>query len=190
MTRIYTRTGDQGQTRLFSGERVSKGHVRVEAYGQVDELNATLGVLMASLSEDYPELREELEGIQADLFPIGAWLATTPEAPTIKSLKEIDPARVTALESAIDRMAADLPPLPGFVLPSGHESAARAHVARTVCRRAERQVVRLCESLDESPVTEQLRQIITYLNRLSDYLFTLARLCNLLTEAEEVIWKP
>ena len=190
MTRIYTRTGDQGETRLFSGERVSKGHVRVEAYGQVDELNAALGMVMASLAGDHPELREELEGIQADLFPIGSWLATTPEAPSIESLKEIDPARVEALESAIDHMEASLPPLPGFVLPSGHESAARAHVARTICRRAERQVVRLCESLDAGPATEQIRRIITYLNRLSDYLFTLARRCNQLTETEEVIWKP
>ena len=190
MTRIYTGAGDQGQTRLFGGERVSKGHPRVEAYGQVDELNAALGALATGLPPDQAGLQEEIESIQIDLFSVGAWLATTPDSSSIESLEEIDPSRVAALESAIDRMEASLPPLAGFILPGGHQSAAQAHLARTVCRRAERQVVRLCESLDENPATEQIQRIITYLNRLSDYLFVLARTCNRLTESEERIWKP
>lgn len=190
MTRIYTGAGDRGQTRLFGGERVSKAHVRVEAYGQVDELNAALGTLATRLPPDATGLQEEIESIQTDLFSIGAWLATTPESPAIDSLEKIDPSRVAALESAIDHMEAALPPLGGFILPGGHESAAQAHLARTICRRAERQVVRLCESLDEGPATAQIRRIITYLNRLSDYLFVLARTCNRLTETEERIWKP
>jgi len=176
--KIYTGSGDRGKTSLFSGERVGKDNDRIEAYGDLDELNAVLGALVAVLPEAPPELRAELQAIQADLFCIGAWLATSPGAPAAESLAPIDLGRSVWLEGAIDRMEEDLPPLTAFILPGGHPSAAWAHVARTVCRRVERRVVRLAGDLPQGEATAPLGRAMIYLNRLSDYLFVFSRHCN------------
>ncbi len=187
--RIYTGGGDRGKTSLFSGERVSKDDQRVEAYGDVDELNSVLGILAAYLHELQGELAQEIEQIQSDLLHVGAWLATTPASPSVQVLQEIA-GRHQALEAAIDRMDQELPALTGFVLPGGHLTAGWAHVARTVCRRAERHVVRLLDGADEGKAATQLREAVVYLNRLSDYLFVLARYCNRLVGTPDALWQP
>jgi len=185
--KIYTGTGDRGRTSLFSGQRVSKADRRVEAYGEVDELNSVLGALAASLGTDHRSLAAQLRQIQSDLFRVGAWLATSADrASSLPSLGE-DQAR--SLEEAIDRMQEDLPPLKGFILPGGHPTAAWAHVARTVCRRAERRLVALVETMDEAPDQESLGLLLRYLNRLSDYLFVLARTCNRLQGLSDISWE-
>jgi cob(I)alamin adenosyltransferase len=176
--KIYTGSGDRGKTSLFSGERVGKDHERVEAYGDLDELNAVLGALAANLPEAPPDRRAELQAIQSDLLRIGGWLATTPGAPAAVSLPPIDPGRSAWIEAAIDRMEEDLAPLTAFILPGGHPSAAWAHVARTVCRRAERRIVRLAGDPPPGEAAPALGRAIIYLNRLSDYLFVFARHCN------------
>lgn len=183
--KIYTGTGDRGKTRLFSGERVLKSDVRVEAYGDVDELNATLGALVAALPDPCAQVAPQVQRIQSDLFHIGAWLATTPGSPAAADLQAITEEHNQALESAIDRMEAELPPLSAFILPGGHPVAAWAHLARTVCRRTERHVVRLARESDEP----NLKNIIVYLNRLSDYLFVLARYCNHVLNVAETVWQ-
>jgi cob(I)alamin adenosyltransferase len=136
--KIYTRTGDFGKTSLFSGERVNKSHDRIEACGEVDELNAFLGLLVASLPEGYEGIAAEIQTVQSTLFHVGAWLSTTPGSPLLRSLKEIGEEDVRALEHAIDRMEETLSPVMAFILPGGHPVAAMIHAARTVCRRAER----------------------------------------------------
>jgi cob(I)alamin adenosyltransferase len=185
--KIYTGSGDRGRTSLFSGERVRKDHRRIEAYGDLDELNSVLGALSAAVT-GLPAAQAELSGIQSDLFHLGAWLATTPEAPATATLAPIDPQRSGRLESAIDRMDAELPPLKGFILPGGHPSAAWAHVARTVCRRAERRVVGLAAEGGPPEAGEQVQRAIVYLNRLSDYLFVLARHLNRTQGVDDVRW--
>jgi len=182
--KIYTGAGDRGQTSLFSGERVSKSHMRVDACGDVDELNSTLGALVAALPESLSELAAELRRIQSTLFVVGAWLATTPNSPAIATLAPITPAHSKQLEAAMDRMDTELPELASFILPGGHPTAAWAHVARTVCRRAERHVVRLGEAQD----SEQFYPLVVYLNRLSDYLFVLARYCNKIAGMADMEW--
>jgi cob(I)alamin adenosyltransferase len=182
-------TGDRGTTSLFSGERVPKDHLQVEAYGAVDELNACLGALIASLPPGHPDLAQEIRHVQSDLFQVGAWLATTPESPLADNLAPITGDPVERLELAMGRMEKDLPPLTSFVLPGGHPAAAWAHVARTVCRRAERRVVPLLDPAGAGKVEQQLRQALVYLNRLSDYLFALARHCNRLAGVADVTWK-
>ena len=149
--KIYTGSGDQGKTSLFSGERLPKDHDRVEAYGDVDELNSVLGVLVALLPGESTELIEDIQRIQSDLLKAGAWLATSPDSPARADLDEITEERVGALEMSIDRMEKSLPALREFILPGGHLSASWAHVARTVCRRAERSVVRLSERAELPP---------------------------------------
>jgi cob(I)alamin adenosyltransferase len=180
--KIYTKTGDGGKTGLFGGGRVGKDHPRVEAYGDVDELNAALG--FARAVEALPRIDELLVPIQRDLFAIGALLATPDREKMRQHLEKarVDDERVAELERAIDDADRELKPLRAFVLPGGTAKAAALHVARTVCRRAERRVVRL--QLDEElpPV------VIVYLNRLSDLLFTLARLANQRADAAEVTW--
>lgn len=170
--KIYTRTGDQGQTSLFGGGRVTKDHLRVAAYGDVDELNAALGAVLAC--EPVELERPLLESVQRDLFAIGGQLASPKPDKVAKALvKAALPAdRVEALEAAIDRADGELAPLKAFVLPGGAMKAALLHVARTVCRRAERSVVTLDR---EDGVAAP---ILPYLNRLSDLLFVLARLTN------------
>jgi cob(I)alamin adenosyltransferase len=179
--KIYTRTGDAGETGLFGGGRVSKTHPRVEAYGDVDELNATIG--LARAIELMPRVDEVLVPLQRDLFAIGALLAT-PERDKMKRQLEkasIDERRISELERAIDDGDRELEPLKAFIVPGGTPKAAALHVARTVCRRAERRVIALAD--------EEIPQIVViYLNRLSDLLFTLARVANRRAGAGEVTW--
>jgi cob(I)alamin adenosyltransferase len=180
--RIYTRTGDKGDTGLFGGGRVPKDDPRVEAYGDVDELNAVLG--LARASEMMPRIDEVLVPIQRDLFAIGALLATPDREKMRQHLDKarIDEVRIAELERAIDDGDAELEPLKAFIMPGGTPKAAALHVARTVCRRAERRVVALRASTEVPDV------VIVYLNRLSDLLFTLARVANRRAGAGEVTW--
>jgi cob(I)alamin adenosyltransferase len=180
--KIYTRTGDAGSTALFGGGRTSKHDPRVEAYGDVDELNATIG--MARASELMPRIDEVLVPIQRDLFSIGALLATPDREKMRAHLAKarIDDARIKELEHAIDDADAELEPLKSFILPGGTQKAAALHLARTVCRRAERRVVGIATSVDVPEI------VVVYLNRLSDLLFTLARLANRRAGAGEVTW--
>ena len=180
--KIYTRTGDDGDTGLFGGGRVAKDDQRVEAYGDVDELNAVLG--MARAVEVMPRIDEVLVPVQRDLFAIGALLATPDREKMAQHLQKarIDEHRITELEQAIDDADAELEPLRAFILPGGSPKAAALHVARTVCRRAERRVVRLQHDVELPALA------VIYLNRLSDLLFTLARLANTRGGAGEVTW--
>ena len=182
--KIYTRTGDQGQTGLFGGARVSKQHWRIEAYGTLDELNAHLGLLRDELGAqpNLAEAKQMLFQIQHRLFHVGAILATDPAKPQLLQV-DIFPADVEVLEQAIDQMEAALPPLKNFVLPGGHKAVSQAHVARCVCRRAERLVVAAHEAEAQPEI------ILHYLNRLSDYLFVLSRYIGLQFGAEEQLWK-
>jgi cob(I)alamin adenosyltransferase len=180
--KIYTRTGDAGATGLFGGGRVPKDDPRVDAYGDVDELNAVLG--MARAIEPMPRIDELLVLVQRDLFALGALLATPDRDKMAQHLEKarIDDARIEQLERAIDDADAELEPLRAFVLPGGTPKAAALHVARTVCRRAERRVVHLQQTVDLPALG------VIYLNRLSDLLFTLARLANARTGTGEVTW--
>ncbi|OIN56968.1 cob(I)yrinic acid a,c-diamide adenosyltransferase [Arsenicibacter rosenii] len=180
--KIYTKTGDKGQTSLIGGRRVSKADLRIDAYGTVDELNSWIGLL-----RDQPvnEPRKEvLKEIQDRLFTVGATLATDPEKAVKKAIPDIIPDDITLLEQSMDEMDTQLPPLRAFVLPGGHASVSYCHLARTVCRRAERLVIHLSE---QSPVDEL---VIQYMNRLSDYLFVLSRKMAQELGSEEVAWKP
>ncbi|MEO8139146.1 MAG: cob(I)yrinic acid a,c-diamide adenosyltransferase [Gemmatimonadota bacterium] len=179
---IYTRTGDAGETGLFGGGRVPKDHVRVEAYGDVDELNSCLGVVRSTQPVHFFD--HLLETIQRDLFSLGGQLATPDPEKVKKALEkaELTPARIEAFEQIMDESDSELPALTAFVLPAGTPKAATLHLARTVCRRAERNVVRL------SHHAEIPELFIVYLNRLSDLLFTLARLANHRDGAGDVTW--
>jgi cob(I)alamin adenosyltransferase len=179
--KIYTRTGDEGTTGLFGGGRVSKTHPRVEAYGDVDELNAAIG--LARAIESMPRVDEVLVPLQRDLFAIGALLATPDHDKMKRQLEKasIDERRVTELERAIDDGDRELEPLKAFIVPGGTAKAAALHVARTVCRRAERRVIALADEAIP-PI------VVVYLNRMSDLLFTLARVANRRTGAGEVTW--
>ncbi len=179
--KIYTKTGDKGITALFGGKRVSKADLRIETYGTVDELNSYVGLV-----RDQPinqNRKTILIEIQDRLFTIGSILATEPGNTKVKipSLSQDD---VTLLEKEIDAMDAQLPPMKSFVLPGGHQSVSFCHVARTVCRRAERLVI----ALDATEKTDAL--VVQYLNRLSDYLFMLSRKMSAELNAEETPWKP
>jgi len=180
--RIYTKTGDTGETGLFGGRRVSKGDLRVEAYGNVDELNAQIG-LAETLLKHLP-LQSELREIQSDLFAVGADLATVPGSKPARAdgVVRLEPERTAVLEGYIDRWDAETTPLARFILPGGSPGAATLHVCRGVCRRAERSVVRLSQA---EPVNGE---VIVYLNRLSDLLFVLARWVNAREKVEEPIW--
>ncbi len=180
--RIYTRTGDEGDTGLFGGGRVPKDHPRVAAYGDVDELNSALGVVRAAApAELFDEL---LASIQRDLFSIGGHLATPDPEKVRKALAraELSEERVAVFERAIDDADAELAPLRAFILPAGTPKAATLHLARTVCRRAERSVVAL------SHQAEVPELFLVYLNRLSDLLFTLARVANHRSGTGDVTW--
>ena len=187
--KTVTGTGDRGRTGLLSGERVSKAHVRVEACGDVDELNAILGVLVAFISRDRKQFHKEIRTIQSDLFHLGAWLASTSDDPVLAELEKTTQDKISALEAAIDRMEQGLPDLRGFVLPGGGIAAAWSHLARTACRRAERHVVRLMETFENGEAPVPLQETVIYLNRLSDYLFVLARLCNHVEGLSEIHWR-
>ena len=167
---------------------MSKNDRRVEACGAVDELNAVLGVLISMLPKEAVIPLEGMDRIQSNLFHIGAMLATTVDSPTFATLEGIDEEEIKFLERAIDRMEEELVPLRAFILPRGHLSAAWAHVARTVCRRAERRLIGLfAESAADRP-NKELRTALVFMNRLSDYLFVVARYCNKIHGTEEKIW--
>ena len=179
--KIYTKTGDKGRTSLIGGTRVAKSHLRIEAYGTVDELNSYIGLVR---DQEVNKTRLDiLKEIQDRLFTIGALLATDPEKSKMKT-PDLHEEDVTLLEQEIDKMTAEVPPLRSFVLPGGHQSVSFCHLARCVCRRAERLAIRLQE------VSEVEDLVIIYLNRLSDYLFALCRKMTQELGAEEIAWKP
>lgn len=179
--KIYTKTGDKGQTSLLGGSRVSKAHLRIESYGTIDELNSYIGLLRDQ--EVNSNRKDLLKDIQDRLFTIGAELATEPGKDKIVK-PDLRVEDIDKLEVAMDRMDEALPPLTNFVLPGGHQSVSFAHLARCVCRRAERIVIALDET---EPVLELVKK---YLNRLSDFLFVLGRKMAQELEIEEVKWEP
>jgi len=186
--KIYTKTGDSGTTALFGGTRVPKHHIRIESYGTVDELNSWLGLIRDQAIND--KSKNQLAQIQDKLFTLGAILATDPEKAILKNGKErlnipkISTADIEVLEKAIDEMEVSLPQMTHFILPGGHTSVSYCHIARTVCRRAERMATLLFEN---EPFDEE---VLSYLNRLSDYLFVLARKLSKELKAEEIKWIP
>lgn len=179
--KIYTKTGDKGQTSLIGGTRVPKYHLRIETYGTVDELNSHIGLIMCQ--DIAPEYKKLLKEIQDRLFTIGATLAADPEKSKMK-IPDLHETDIILLEQEMDLMNEVLPPLKHFVLPGGNTTVSYCHIARCVCRRAERLTVELAE---KSFVDEK---VSVYLNRLSDYLFVLARKLNMDFSAEENIWIP
>ncbi|KAA3630157.1 MAG: cob(I)yrinic acid a,c-diamide adenosyltransferase [Bacteroidetes bacterium] len=177
--KIYTKKGDLGETSLFGGQRLSKHHLRIESYGTVDELNAHVGVVRDSLEDQ--SLRDLLKRIQDTLFVLGGILASAPgKRPDYLLVKE---AEIDLLEKTIDEMEETLPPLKSFILPGGHTVVSHCHVARCVCRRAERRVVGLATEEEVDPL------VIKYLNRLSDFLFVLSRKIGQDLGVDEVEWK-
>ncbi|MFA5298858.1 MAG: cob(I)yrinic acid a,c-diamide adenosyltransferase [Lutibacter sp.] len=186
--KIYTKTGDKGTTSLFGGTRVPKHHVRIEAYGTVDELNSYIGLIRSQKID--ARTNDILLKIQNELFTLGSMLATLPEKEVLKSGKErlnipkVTEESVELLEKEIDFMNESLPPLSHFILPGGHTTVSFCHISRCVCRRAERIATLLN---DENPLNPQ---ILMYLNRLSDYLFVLARKLTIDTQAKEIAWLP
>ncbi len=186
--KIYTKTGDKGTTALFGGKRVSKNHLRIESYGTIDELNSYIGLIR---DQNVDRLsRTSLIKIQNELFTIGAMLATPPEKKILKNGKErlniakLNNQSIQYLEDEIDRMSASLPRMTHFILPGGHQTVSFCHVARCVCRRAERLAVTLHTRESASSF------ILIYLNRLSDYLFVLARKSSETLKADEIKWIP
>ena len=177
--KIYTKKGDKGMTSLFGGEKVPKFHDRIEAYGTVDELNSFLALLRDSLTQE--DIRGQLLEVQNYLFNLGSHLATPPDKQDF--LPNLDESKTTMLESSIDEMEAQLAPLKNFILPGGHPVIALGHIARTVCRRAERRVVGLSNNEEIDP------HIPRYLNRLSDYLFVLTRYLAHILGVAEIEWK-
>lgn len=186
--KIYTKTGDRGTTGLFGGTRVPKHHIRIQSYGTVDELNSWVGMLRDQpIDEGH---RKHLLRVQDRLFTAGAMLAVDPEKAGLKkgglrlTIPPLTAADVEALEARIDALEDSLPPMTHFILPGGHPSVSTCHIARTVCRRAERMTTLLGE---QSPVAPE---ILAYLNRLSDYLFVLARKLSAEVGADEIKWIP
>lgn len=186
--KIYTKTGDKGTTALFGGSRVPKHHIRIESYGTVDELNSHMGMLRDLIEDEHSQ--QTIIKIQDRLFTLGSMLATDPKKATLKSGKErldiskISPADIELLEQEMDAMNDRLPPMTHFVLPGGHPTVSSCHIARCVCRRAERLATALFEI---EPFEEKVLQ---YLNRLSDYLFVLARKLSNDLGAKEIQWIP
>jgi cob(I)alamin adenosyltransferase len=194
--KIYTKTGDKGATSLIGGTKVPKSHLRIESYGTVDELNSFIGLLgdhldlIASTSPPaitaaFADTHSQLREIQDRLFTIGSSLACDPEKETKMSIPDLREQDVETLEQNIDSMDGQLPPMKAFILPGGHIAVSTAHIARCVCRRAERSCVRMQE---EQLLVEPL--VIRYLNRLSDYFFVLSRYIAHLLQADETPWKP
>ncbi len=178
--KIYTKTGDQGETGLFGGRRLPKSHIRIDAYGTVDELNSWIGLLVDLLADEGK--KAQLQAIQTRLFTIGSNLASDPEKEL--SVPDILPSDIESMEHSIDEMEQDLPPLKNFILPGGHPAVSHCHITRCVCRRAERLVVAL--SLSEAVDG----MLIQYLNRLSDLLFVMARHIGWQLGVGEIAWKP
>jgi cob(I)alamin adenosyltransferase len=181
--KIYTKTGDKGTTSLIGGTKISKAHIRIETYGTVDELNSWIGLVNDQLKHKHSN--KILKEIQDRLFTIGSSLACDPEKEPKLKLPDLNETDIELLEKEIDRMNEKMPPMNSFILPGGHVAVSSAHVARCVCRRCER----LCVSLQEQKMfVDPL--IIKYLNRLSDYLFVLARFIGQKLKAKEIPWKP
>ncbi|HKO80936.1 MAG TPA: cob(I)yrinic acid a,c-diamide adenosyltransferase [Chitinophagaceae bacterium] len=181
--KIYTKTGDKGTTSLIGGTKVSKAHLRIEAYGTVDELNSYIGLCKDLLRDN--NNNAILQEIQDRLFTIGAALACDPEKETKMKIPDLKEEDISLLEQEIDKMDKQLPPMKSFILPGGHPTVSHIHISRCICRRAERCCVRLeAEQNEVEPI------IIKYLNRLSDYLFVLARYMAYQLKSEEIPWKP
>jgi cob(I)alamin adenosyltransferase len=181
--KIYTKTGDKGKTSLIGGTKVSKNHIRINAYGTVDELNSFLGLVSDSV--DNAEIKAGIQIIQDRLFTIGSSLACDPDKEPLMKIPDLKEADINWLEEKIDVMNGILPEMKNFILPGGHVAVSHAHVARCVCRRAER----LCVDMHEHDIfVEPL--VIKYLNRLSDYLFVLARYIGHILKVDEIAWKP
>jgi cob(I)alamin adenosyltransferase len=181
--KIYTKAGDQGKTSLIGGTRVPKSHIRIETYGTVDELNSFIGLLNDLVVDT--KINTDLKEIQDRLFTVGSSLACDPEKDSALKIPDLKEEDITGLESAMDAMNEVLAPMKSFIIPGGHQAISTAHVARCVCRRAERWCVNMQE---EDLFVETL--VIKYLNRLSDYLFTLARYIGHLNGVEDIPWKP
>ncbi|HLG38006.1 MAG TPA: cob(I)yrinic acid a,c-diamide adenosyltransferase [Chitinophagaceae bacterium] len=181
--KIYTKTGDAGKTSLIGGTKVLKSHRRIEAYGTLDELNSFIGLSLDHLKAN--NIANVLAEIQDRLFTIGAALACDPEKETKLKIPDLQEEDVTLLEKEMDKMNEILPAMRSFILPGGHVASSTLHVARCVCRRAERLCVRLQKKEEETNP-----MVIKYLNRLSDYLFVLARFAAFKLSAEEIPWKP
>jgi cob(I)alamin adenosyltransferase len=181
ITKVYTRTGDNGTTSLVGGIRIRKSDARLEAYGTVDELSANLGLLAAMLPEG--EERSLIIRTQNNLFNVGTHLATDQSQTPLYPSAHLPEGETELLEQAIDQMNARLPEAQGFILPGGCQAAAQAHVCRTVCRRAERRIAALAET---ATISDEIQQ---YINRLSDFLFVLAKIINFNTGQEEILWK-
>ena len=187
-SKVYTKTGDKGQTSLVSGTRVSKGSHRLHIYGEVDELNSSLGVCFSQM-KFYNVVTDELDfiqNIQSRLFDLGSNLACEYEKAKKYNLPQIDSSFVVEIEEKIDELDAMLVPLKNFILPGGHPIAASFHITRTICRRIERNLV----DFDENNPGEIPQNAMIFINRLSDYLFVMARYINFVTKEDEVIWNP
>ena len=181
--KIYTKTGDKGTTTLIGGTKVPKSHLRIEAYGTIDELNSYIGLCRDLLKDEAS--RKILLEVQDRLFTIGSSLACDPIKEPKMRIPDLKSADVALLENEIDRINDELPPMKSFILPGGHPTVSQIHIARCVCRRAERCCVRLeLESLEVEPI------ILQYLNRLSDYLFLLSRYAGKMLDTPELPWKP
>ncbi|MBK7309505.1 MAG: cob(I)yrinic acid a,c-diamide adenosyltransferase [Sphingobacteriaceae bacterium] len=180
--KIYTKTGDKGETSLIGGTRVPKHHIRIEAYGTVDELNSYIGLVRDLITEKHAQFKLLVE-VQDRLFTMGSILAADPEKNKMK-LPELKESDIELLEKAIDEMDKVLPPMKHFVLPGGHATISQVHIARCICRRAERNVLHLNEVFPVNDLT------FKYLNRLSDYLFTLSRQLAIDYKAKETPWLP
>lgn len=181
--RIYTKTGDKGTTSLIGGTKVLKSHERIEAYGTVDELNSNIGLCRDLIAD--PSIQEELREIQDRLFTIGSALACDPDKESQLKIPDLKEEDIVILEKKMDAMDETLPPLQAFILPGGHPTVSTIHIARCVCRRTERLIVQL---LGTSEGTDNM--IFKYVNRLSDYLFVLARFVGHQLKVEEVKWRP
>ncbi|HOZ78385.1 MAG TPA: cob(I)yrinic acid a,c-diamide adenosyltransferase, partial [Ferruginibacter sp.] len=182
-SKIYTKTGDAGKTSLIGGTKVSKSHLRIETYGTTDELNSYIGLVSDLVTDDHSKVI--LKEIQDRLFTIGSSLACDPHKEPLMKIPDLKEADVELLEREMDKMNESLPAMKFFILPGGHPAVSTTHVARCVCRRAER----LCVNMQEHELfVDPL--VIKYINRLSDYLFVLSRYIGLLLKVEEVAWRP
>jgi cob(I)alamin adenosyltransferase len=181
--KIYTKTGDKGTTTLIGGTKVSKSNIRIETYGTVDELNSWIGLVNDQINHKHS--KKILKEIQDRLFTIGSSLACDPEKEPKMKIPDLHETDIELLEKEIDRMNEKMPAMKSFILPGGHVAVSSAHVARCVCRRSERLCVTL---LDQNMFVEQL--VLKYLNRLSDYLFVLARFIGFRLKVEEIPWRP
>lgn len=181
--KIYTKTGDKGKTSLIGGTKVAKNHLRIESYGTIDELNSFIGLVSDYLTD--ASIKQVLNTIQDRLFTIGSSLACDPEKETSLKIPDLNETDIYFIENEIDRMNEVLPEMKNFILPGGHIAVSTTHIARCVCRRAERVCVNMIE---HKMVIDNL--IIKYLNRLSDYLFVLARYIAHLLQVAEIVWKP